>query len=289
MGWVESIQKAIDYIEEHLLEDLMIESISRQANASAFHFQRTFTILTEISIGEYIRRRRLTLAAQEISSTNGKVIDLAYKYGYDTPEAFSKAFRRQHGVSPSEARKYMGKLKFYERLMIQVILKGAKPVKYNILERDSFQLIGIKQEFSLVNEENLIGIPKLWEKVNSNGTGDRLAKLNNGQINGLLGVCVDKRNVEKSETMDYWIGAEYAGKVHEEFSTLTIPASKWVVFEVHGPMPDSMQQAWKRIFSEWFPTSGHEHAGTPELEVYDNADASNPDYYSEIWIPIKKG
>ena len=181
----------------------------------------------------------------------------------------------------------MGKLKFYERLMIQVILKGAKPMKYNILERDSFQLIGIKQEFSLVNEENLIGIPKLWEKVNSNGTGDRLAKLNNGQINGLLGVCVDKRNVEKSETMDYWIGAEYAGKVPEEFSTLTIPASKWVVFEVHGPMPDSMQQAWKRIFSEWFPTSGHEHAGTPELEVYDNADAPNPDYYSEIWIPIK--
>ncbi len=171
MGWVESIQKAIDYIEEHLLEDLTIESISRQANASAFHFQRTFTILTDISIGEYIRRRRLTLAAQEISSTNGKVIDLAYKYGYDTPEAFSKAFRRQHGVSPSEARKYMGKLKFYERLVIQVILKGAKPMKYNILERDSFQLIGIKQEFSLVNEENLIGIPKLWEKVNSDGTG----------------------------------------------------------------------------------------------------------------------
>ncbi|MFI8493936.1 effector binding domain-containing protein [Peribacillus butanolivorans] len=287
MGWVESIQKAINYMEEHLLDDLTIESISRQANASAFHFQRTFTILTDISVGEYVRRRRLTLAAQEISRTNCKIIDLAYKYGYDTPEAFSKAFRRQHGVSPSEARKYIGKLTFYERLVIQVILKGEIPMKYNIIERDSFQLIGIKQEFSLVNGENLIGIPKLWDKVNSDGTDDQLGKLNNGQIKGLLGVCVDKRILEQNETMDYWIATEYDGQVPEGYSSLTIPASKWVIFEVHGPMPDAIQEVWKRIFSEWFPTSGYEHAGTPEMEVYTDDDASNPDYYSEIWIPVK--
>ncbi|MGW6380141.1 AraC family transcriptional regulator [Peribacillus butanolivorans] len=287
MGWVESIQKAINYMEEHLLDDLTIESISRQANASAFHFQRTFTILTDISVGEYVRRRRLTLAAQEISRTNCKIIDLAYKYGYDTPEAFSKAFRRQHGVSPSEARKYIGKLTFYERLVIQVILKGEIPMKYNIIERDSFQLIGIKREFSLVNGENLIGIPKLWDKVNSDGTDDQLGKLNNGQIKGLLGVCVDKRILEQNETMDYWIATEYDGQVPEGYSSLTISASKWVIFEVHGPMPDAIQEVWKRIFSEWFPTSGYEHAGTPEMEVYTDDDASNPDYYSEIWIPVK--
>lgn len=274
-------------MEEHLLDDLTIESISRQANASAFHFQRTFTILTDISVGEYVRRRRLTLAAQEISRTNCKIIDLAYKYGYDTPEAFSKAFRRQHGVSPSEARKYIGKLTFYERLVIQVILKGEIPMKYNIIERDSFQLIGIKREFSLVNGENLIGIPKLWDKVNSDGTDDQLGKLNNGQIKGLLGVCVDKRILEQNETMDYWIATEYDGQVPEGYSSLTIPASKWVIFEVHGPMPDAIQEVWKRIFSEWFPTSGYEHAGTPEMEVYTDDDASNPDYYSEIWIPVK--
>nr|WP_207205196.1 AraC family transcriptional regulator [Peribacillus sp. TH16] len=274
-------------MEEHLLDDLTIESISRQANASAFHFQRTFTILTDISVGEYVRRRRLTLAAQEISRTNCKIIDLAYKYGYDTPEAFSKAFRRQHGVSPSEARKYIGKLTFYERLVIQVILKGEIPMKYNIIERDSFQVIGIKREFSLVNGENLIGIPKLWDKVNSDGTDDQLGKLNNGQIKGLLGVCVDKRILEQNETMDYWIATEYDGQVPEGYSSLTIPASKWVIFEVHGPMPDAIQEVWKRIFSEWFPTSGYEHAGTFEMEVYTDDDASNPDFYSEIWIPVK--
>lgn len=287
MGWVESIQKALDYLEENLLDDLPIEHIASQANASAFHFQRTFTILTDLSVGEYVRRRRLTLAAQELSRTNCKVIDLAYKYGYDTPEAFSKAFRRQHGVPPSEARKYIGKLTFYERLIIQVVLKGAEPMKYNIFERDSFQLIGIKQEFAMVQDENLIGIPKFWNEVNSDGTSKRLGNLNNGWIKGLLGVCVDSRDDEKCASIDYWIATECDGTVPEEFSRLMIPASKWVVFEVHGPMPDAIQKVWKQIFSEWFPTSGYEHAGTPELEVYSDADVTNSDYYSEIWIPIK--
>ncbi|WP_407407252.1 effector binding domain-containing protein [Peribacillus sp.] len=287
MGWVESIQKALDYIEEHLIDDLTIENISSQANASAFHFQRTFTILTDISVGEYIRRRRLTLAAQELVSTNGKVIDVAYKYGYDTPEAFSKAFRRQHGVPPSEARKYMGKLTFYERLVIQVLLKGAEPMKYNIVERDSFRVVGIKREFSLENEENLIGIPKLWVEVNSDGTSNRLGKLNNGRIKGLLGICVDSPEDERN-SIDYWVATEYDGSVPKDYSGLTIPASKWVVFEVNGPMPEAMQKAWKHIFSEWFPASGHEHAGTPEMEVYVEDDASAADYYSEIWIPIKR-
>ncbi|QED46931.1 AraC family transcriptional regulator [Cytobacillus dafuensis] len=285
MAWVESIQRAIDYMEDHLLEEISIESIASEANASAFHFQRTFTILTDMSIGEYMRRRRLTLAAQELSRTNCKIIDLAYKYGYDTPEAFTKAFRRQHGVTPSDARKYMGKLKFYERLIIQVILKGAEPMKYNVLERESFQVVGIKKEFSLVNNENFIGIPKMWDQVNSDGTCDKLARITNGQIKGVLGVCAVGTNPGKA--IDYWVAAEYNGEVPEGFSTLEIPAAKWVVFEVNGPMPDAMQNKWKQIFSEWFPTSGYKHAGIPELEVYSDDDVNKDDYYSEIWIPVK--
>jgi AraC family transcriptional regulator len=270
-----------------LLEDITIESIAKQANASAFHFQRTFTILTDISVGEYVRRRRLTLAAQELSRTNCKIIDLAYKYGYDTPEAFSKAFRRQHGIAPSEARKYIGKLKFYERLIIQVILKGAEPMKYNVVERDSFQVVGVKREFSLANEENLVGIPKFWDEVNSDGTSELLFKLNNGTIKGVLGVCAAASNTKSKQAIDYWIAVDYDGEIPEGMASLDIPASKWVVFEVHGPMPDAMQAAWKQIFSEWFPTSGYEHAGIPELEVYSEDDPFSPDYYSEIWIPVK--
>ncbi|MDQ0861113.1 AraC family transcriptional regulator [Bacillus sp. V2I10] len=283
MKWIKSIQKAIDYMEEHLLEDISIEQIAKEANASAFHFQRTFTILTDISVGEYLRRRRLTLAAQELANSRSKVIDLAYKYGYDTPESFTKAFRRQHGISPSDARKSTCKLIFYSRLTIQVSLKGADPLNYKVVERKGFDAVGIKREFSCENEENQIGIPKLWNEVNQDGTNELLMNLNNGEIKGVMGICVGGSN----KMMDYWVAAEYDGEPPEGLSKLTIPAAKWVVFEVHGPMPDAMQNAWKQIFSEWFPTSGYEHAGTPDLEVYSNDDPFSSNYYSEIWIPVK--
>lgn len=287
MAWVESLQKAIEYMEDHLLDDISIDSIAKQANSSAFHFQRTFSILTDITVGEYLRRRRLTLAAEELCRTNIKIIDLAYKYGYDTPEAFSKAFRRQHGVTPSEARKYIGKLKSYNRLVIQVSLKGAEPMDYKIVERESFQVVGVKREFSLHNEGNLIGIPKMWGEMNGNGTSDLLFQLNNGQIKGVLGVCVDKSDGESVRAMDYWVATECEGQVRENLSSLEVPASKWAVFGVHGPMPDAMQNAWKQIFSEWFPSSGYKHAGTPDLEVYSDEDPLSQDLYSEIWIPVK--
>lgn len=283
MRWVESLQAAINYMEDHLLDDLPIESIAQQANFSVFHFQRTFTILTDISVGEYLRRRRLTLAAYELTRSNTKIIDLAYKYGYDTPEAFSKAFRRQHGVTPSKARKYMGKLKSYNRLVVQVSLKGAEPMQVKIVEREGFQIVGVKREFSLINEENLVGIPKMWDKINGEGTDEQLFKLNNGPVEGVVGVCVEN----DSESIDYWIGTAHEGSVPNGLSTLEIPTSKWAVFEVHGPMPDAMQKAWKQIFSEWFHSSGYKHAGTPELEVYSDEDPSSPDLYSEIWIPVK--
>ncbi|MGE8203582.1 AraC family transcriptional regulator [Heyndrickxia sp. NPDC080065] len=286
MGWVESLQKAINYMEEHLLEDITIEDVAKQANASVFHFQRIFSILTDVSVGEYLRRRRLTLAAEEISRTDAKVIDLAYKYGYDTPEAFTKAFRRQHGVTPSESRKGIGKLQSYNRLMIQVNLKGAEPMNYRIVERDAFQVVGIKREFSCENGENHVGIPKFWDEVNENGTDDTLFQLNNGQIKGVLGVCIDKSKDQPGK-MDYWIAAEHKGEVPDGLLKYDIPASKWAVFEVHGPMPHSMQNTWKQIFSEWFPSSGYKHAGTPDLEVYTDEDPFSPDLYSEIWIPVK--
>jgi AraC family transcriptional regulator len=286
MGWVESLQKAIDFMEDHLLEGISIESIAKQANVSEFHFQRIFSVLTDITVGEYLRRRRLTLAAQELSTGDRRIIDIALKYGYDTPESFSKAFRRQHGITPSQARNYKGKLKSYNRLSIQVSLKGAEPMNYRIVEKDSFKVVGVKREFSCENGENLAGIPKMWADVHVDGTNDLLFQLNNGEIQGVLGVCVDKRD-SGYPIMDYWIAADHIGDKPEGLLELEIPASKWGVFEVHGAMPDAMQNTWKQIISEWFPSSHYEHAGTPDLEVYSSGNPSSPDYYSEIWIPLK--
>ncbi|MFD1861298.1 effector binding domain-containing protein [Planococcus chinensis] len=283
MGWVESLQEAIDFMEAHLDEPIGIDEIAAQANSSVFHFQRTFAILTDMSVGEYLRGRRLTLAAHELVSTDSKIIDIALKYGYDTPEAFAKAFRRQHGMAPTDARKYLGSLKSYNRLVIQVSLKGAEPMKYKIVERAGFKVAGVKQEFSTEDDGNLKGIPAMWQKALADGTDERLFRLNDGQIEGVLGVCIGK----EGGLMDYWIAAETGQEAPEGFKAMEIPASKWGVFEVHGPMPDAMQDAWKKIFSEWFPSNPYEYAGTPELEVYPQEDAYQPDSYSEIWIPLK--
>ncbi|WKA58473.1 AraC family transcriptional regulator [Planococcus shenhongbingii] len=283
MGWVESLQQAIDYMEDHLDEPIAIEQIAKRANASVFHFQRTFTILTDMTVGEYLRGRRLTLAAHELSNTDNKIIDIAYKYGYDTPEAFSKAFRRQHGITPSEARRNLGGLKSYNRLVLQVKLRGAEPMKYKIVERDGFKVVGFKRTFSTANDENMRGIPQMWRETNANGLDEKLFRVNSGEIEGVLGVCV----AGEGASMDYWIAAETDREATEEFEEMEIPASKWGVFEVHGPMPDAMQNAWKKIFTEWFPSNPYEYAGTPELEVYPHADPYQPDSYSEIWIPLK--
>ncbi|MEY9978636.1 effector binding domain-containing protein [Lysinibacillus sp. RC79] len=287
MSWIESIQKAINYIEEHLLDDITMEQIAREVNSSVFHFQRTFSILTDMSIADYIRRRRLTLAAQELINTEQKVIDLAYKYGYDSPEAFTKAFRKQHNLTPSEARKKQGQLQSYNRLVIQVSLKGAEPMKYKIVEKEKFQVVGVKRTYNCQNGENLQGIPQFWDEMNSKNFDHQLIQLNNGSIKGVLGVCVPNTNQGQNGFIDYWIATDHVGDGEENLFATEIPASKWVVFEVHGPMPEAMQNTWKQIYSEWFPSNPYKAAGTAELEVYPDEDAYSPDSYSEIWIPIQ--
>lgn len=287
MSWSESIQKAINYIEEHLHETITMEQIAQEVNASVFHFQRTFSILTDMSIADYIRRRRLTLAAQELINTDSKVIDIAYKYGYDSPEAFTKAFRKQHNVTPSEVRKQQGPLQSYNRLIIQVTLKGAEPMKYNIVEKEKFQVVGVKRTYNCQTGENLQGIPQFWNELNGQGMDEQLFTLNSGQIKGVLGVCVPDENYKDNSLIDYWIATDHVGEVPENMLAMEVPASKWVVFEVRGPMPDAMQNAWKKIFSEWFPSNPYEPAGTAELEVYTDEDPTSENLYSEIWIPIK--
>jgi AraC family transcriptional regulator len=282
MGLVESLQMAIDFIEEHLLENITIEDIAKQANVSPFHFQRTFMILTDTSVGEYLRRRRLTLAAQELTSTASKIIDLALKYGYDTPESFSKAFRKQHGVTPSDIRKGNGMIQAYNRLTIQVNLKGAEPMNYKIIERDAFQILGMKETIPCGTKDSSGVIPNLWGKAYSDGTIASLAEMNNGQIKGVLGITENYQAAEN--IMDYWIATEYTGVVPDGFSSLTIPTSKWAVFEVQGPIPEAIVNTWRQIFSEWVPSNRYELADIASLEVY-VGDYPNPT--CEIWVPIK--
>ncbi|MFT8323584.1 MAG: GyrI-like domain-containing protein [Bacillus sp. (in: firmicutes)] len=154
-----------------------------------------------------------------------------------------------------------------------------------VIAKDAFQIIGIKRSYSLNSDENLREIPLLWKEVNSNGTTDDLASRNDGLIKGILGVCAEAANTEHK--MDYWIAVSTKQKETHGYEALTIPAANWAVFEVHGPMPASIQKVWKQIYTEWFPSSGYIQAGTVSLEVYGEGNPADLNYYSEIWIPVK--
>ncbi|KAB7671992.1 AraC family transcriptional regulator [Bacillus sp. B1-b2] len=282
MTWLEGLQQALSFIESNLTKELETEEIARKANVSSFHFQRTFAILTDVTLGEYIRRRRLTLAGNDLLHGKEKIIEIAFKYGYETPEAFTKAYRKQHGVTPSDTRKGIGSLQVYNPLVIQVQLKGAEPMKVRMVEKEGFSIIGIKRSYSFKEDENLREIPKLWEEVNSNGTTDDLITWNNGELKGILGVCVDKK-----DDMDYWVAVSSTKSSNHLYQRMEIPSTKWAIFEVHGPMPHSMQKVWKQIYSEWLPTNNYQQSGNISFEFYSMGNPTNENYYSEIWIPIK--
>lgn len=159
-------------------------------------------------------------------------------------------------------------------------------MNYKIVEKEAFQVVGLKRMYSYKNGENLRGIPQFWNDVHEDGTNNRLFALNNGDLQGVLGVCVVEESKKNEGLMEYWIATPYNGECLHGMESYEIPASKWVIFEIHGPMPHAMQDTWKKIYSEWFPSNPYRPAGTAELEVYSNENPSNPDYYSEIWIPI---
>lgn len=158
-------------------------------------------------------------------------------------------------------------------------------MNYQIVEKDAFQVVGIKKECPYDDDSGVVGIPELWREVNANGTADKLVQLMNGEIKGLLGVT-DKYNAE-TKTIDYWVAAEHVGDVPLDLNSLEIPPSKWVVFEVNGSAPVAMPEAWRQIYSEWIPTTSFEVADIPAIEACTDANPYRPDAVNKIWLAIK--
>mgnify|MGYP001377037119 CR=1 FL=1 len=234
MEWLERLKIALDYLEANLETDLEIKEAARLACCSTFHFQRMFHILTGFTVVEYVRNRRLTLAAQELAMGNARVIDVALKYGYDTPESFSKAFRRLHGVNPSTARGSGVNLKAFPRISFYLSIKGDKDMDYKIVEKEAFAIVGKRIRVTTKDKQNLKLIPEFWTECCQKGICCELAA-NAGKL-GLLGVCMNFN--PDAEELTYMIGIEKPqSKVLTGFEEKEIPASTWAVFESIGPMP----------------------------------------------------
>lgn len=284
MEWTEAISKAIEYIENNITEEIFVEDIAKHVNISAFYFQKGFTLLCGYTITEYIRNRRLALAAGELMVDSTKVIDVAMKYGYDSPDSFTKAFSRFHGVTPSMVQKKSTMIKSFAPLKIKLSLEGGYIMEYRLTKKDNFTVVGVTKKFSYDGAKEVI--PKFWEEHYKKGNGKYVC--------GMFGINIDE-SMGNSE-FEYMIADAYnpSMDVPEGFITKTIPAFTWAIFPCRGAMPDSMKDVNKKIFSEWLPAlKEYEFAAGYCIEMYDNAEKypkgmHDENYYTEIWIPVSK-
>ena len=282
MDWVEAIRSSIRFMEEHITDELTVEEIADSVHLSPFYFQKGFSILCGVTVSEYLRNRRLTLAGRDLRMNGEKVIDVALKYGYDSPDSFTKAFTRFHGISPSQAKNGEGDLKQYLPLKIHMSLKGGFEMESRIVKKPAFTVVGSSRVFR--NEDGYEECPKFWTEHFEKGDGKYIC--------GMYGICID--GLEK-DTFRYMIADDYvpSKELPERFDTLVIPESTWAVFPCKGAMPEALQSINTRIFSEWFPgNTEYELDGMCSIEYYSDPTTypkgnMDENYYCEIWMPVK--
>ncbi|EEK48242.1 AraC family transcriptional regulator [Bacillus cereus ATCC 10876] len=289
MDSLKNMNTAMRYIEDNLTNEIDFKEVARLALCSEYHFKRMFSFLAGISLSDYIRCRRLTLAAFELKDSNAKVIDVAIKYGYNSPDSFARAFQNLHGITPSEARNSSRSLKAYSPMTFQLSIQGGNEMNYRIEEKEPFRIIGITKRvpivFNGVNEE----IASMWKSLNPESI-QTLKSLSNIEPTGIISASTNfsEGRMEEKGELDHYIGVATTKDCPEEFKQLEVAASTWAIFEAVGPFPDALQNVWGRIYSEWFPSSNYELAEGPEILWNESKDVSSPNFRSEIWVPVLK-
>ena len=283
MDWIKIIENALRYIEENLSGELMVDRIAEKVNISPFYFQKGFSMLCGYSVGEYIRMRRLSVAGSELVASDNKVIDLALKYGYDSPDSFTKAFTRFHGSTPTDVRRKGALLKSFAPLHIKIILDGGNTMEYRVEEKPAFRVMGVSKIFSY--ETANADIPQYWDEIHVQAAVK--------PVEGMYGICFDEEM--GGNRFRYMIADDLEEGVAEEknLETYEVPRHTWAIFPCRGAMPLSIQEVNRRIFSEWLPAGNYEIAEGYNIEYYsDSAEfkdgTQDPDYYAEVWIPVRE-
>ncbi len=279
MDWVESLNETVRYIEENLKSGVDGCAAAKHVAISRLYLDKAFSILTGMTISEYIRARKLSLAGQELLSGNAKVIDVALRYGYDTPESFAKAFSRFHGIAPSNAKKTGAVLRCQNPLAIKIVMEGATVMNYRIETMGAFTVFGVERTFE--EGTSFQEIPKYW--------GEFFQKGYQKQVCPVYGICLDMCG--GNGTFQYLIGdnCEADAAVPDGFVKREIPSHTWAIFSCTGALPDALQQVNRQIYTEWLPGNpDYEAADGINIEMYSEGDTSSADYHSEIWLPVRK-
>ncbi len=280
MEWVERLNQSIAYIEEHLTEEIDYAQLGKIACCSSYHYQRMFTYMAGCTLAEYIRRRRMSLAAVDLQSSQAKIIDVAEKYGYSSPTAFNRAFQSVHGLAPSAVKNAGVQVQHYPPLHFQIAVKGAEKLEYRIESKPAFRILGLSAPLQQDLAENFAVVPQLWQQAAEQAALPRLLALMDGQPQGVLGVsaCND------AEQWQYYI-AVASNQPAENWAEYQVPAFTWAIFSGQGACPQAIQELEQRVITEWLPTSGYEYDNGPDVEVYLNPDPSQAQF--EVWIPVK--
>lgn len=289
MDSLKKMNKALDYIEENLIGDIDFKEVAHLSLCSEYHFTRMFSFLAGITLSEYIRRRRLTLAAFDLNNSNARIIDIAVKYGYNSPDSFARAFQSLHGVTPSEARSIGQPLKAYPRMTFQLSIRGGNEMNYRIVEKEAFRIAGIMKRVPIVFNGVNPEIASMWQSLNM-AMIKQLKELSNVEPMGIIQASVNfsEGRMQEEGGLDHYIGVATNKDCPDNFTKLEVAASTWAVFESVGPFPETLQNIWGRIYSEWFPSSNYELVPGPEILWNEQKDTTVPDFRSEIWIPVKK-
>lgn len=297
MDWITGMQKAIDYIEEHLTEPIDYEVVATQSFSSSYHFQRVFSILCGFTIGEYIRNRRLSLAGQELTSSDVKVIDVALKYGYESPDGFTKAFQKFHGILPSEARAKGGNLKSFSRLVLKISLEGGSVMNYRIEEKPEMVLTGYtthftgspsdrynqQHDFMVKGETRFIRYALQGMAKDCTVEYSVISSINDEGYDFTIGTVIPQYfNVHLEET----VGKENA----ERLNVIRVPARKYLIIETERSVfaMDEHLKMRKQAVPEWIESSEYQLADAPEIAVF-HADSNHKDNsFVDLWLPIEK-
>ncbi|RHW38159.1 AraC family transcriptional regulator [Neobacillus notoginsengisoli] len=289
MDSLKSMNDAMKYIEDNLTNEIDYQVLARMAHCSEYHFKRMFSFLAGIPLSEYIRRRRLSLAAFELTNSNLKIIDVAIKYGYSSPDSFTRAFQNLHGVTPSEARNNGQQLKAYPLMTFQLSIKGGVEMNYRIEQKEAFNIVGITKKVPIIFEGENPEITAMWKSLTMEKI-DELKKLSNVEPKGMIQASTNfsEGRMEEKGELDQYIGVATTQECPDNFSKLEVPALTWAIFESAGPFPSMLQETWGRIYSEWFPSTNYQAAEGPEILSIKTKDLSSPSVKSEIWIPVLK-